>query len=322
MTSQAIQRPNLYRRMLSLGALATLGLHEMGLAETARQKPTIALITKSLNKQFGRTMLDGAIDYQKHNANDFNLVTDGIPDDSDATAQISIVRAMIELKVNAIVLAPVDSKVLIPVVAAAIGSAIIVITIDNELDDDALRSLNLNVPFVGPNDRKGAKLVGDYVASKLTRDDEVGIITGPVGDVNSQRRTAGLSDAVQAHGLRIIAVASGKWETASAAAVAAGMLHHYPGIKALLCSNDPMAIGAVSALQAAQITRKVYVSGYDNTDVVRRMLKDGSVLATADHFPAKQGIFGVDIALKAVVERRKQADLTRFFETPVQLVGK
>ena len=82
------------------------------------------------------------------------------------------------------------------------------------------------------------------------------------------------------------------------------------------------AIGAVSALQAAQITRKVYVSGYDNTDVVRRMLKDGSVLATADHFPAKQGIFGVDIALKAVVERRKQADLTRFFETPVQLVGK
>lgn len=308
--------------MLSLGALATLGLADTGFAENARQKPTIALVTKSLNKQFGRAIRDGAINYQKHNANDFNLVTDATPGDTEAGAQTSIVRAMIELKVNAIVIAPVDSRALIPAVAAAIGSGIIVITIDNELDDGTLRSLGLNVPFVGPDDRKGAKLVGDYVATKLTQGDEVGIITGPPGDVNSQRRTAGLSDAMQARGVRAIAVGSGNWQTASAAAVVANMLQHYPGIKALLCSNDPMAIGAVSALYTAHVLGKVYVSGYDNTDAVRQMLKDGSVLATADHFPAKQGVFGVDIALKAVVGRRKQADLTRFFETPVQLVTK
>jgi ribose transport system substrate-binding protein len=308
--------------MLTLGLLGTVGLGGATYAQTARRKPVIALVMKSLNKEFPRAIRDGAKDYQAHNADQFDLLTDGITGDADATAEIGIVRAMIGLQVNAIVLAPVDSQALVPVVTTAIGARIIVITIDNELDDAWLRGYGINVPFVGPDDRKGAKLVGNYVATRLTPGDEVGIIGGPPNEANSQRRTAGFIDALRAHGVTAISVRSGQWQTAPAQAVAADMLRQHPRIKALLCGNDPMAIGAVMAIQAAQLSGKVYVSGYDNIAPIKSMLRDGSVLATADHFPAKQGVFGVDLALKAVAERKKQADLPRFFETPVQLITK
>jgi ribose transport system substrate-binding protein len=52
------------------------------------------------------------------------------------------------------------------------------------------------------------------------------------------------------------------------------------------------------------------------------MLKDGRVLATADQYAAKQAVFGIDVALKAISEHKKQSDLSGVVETPVDLVTK
>ncbi|MEJ7708305.1 MAG: hypothetical protein WKF84_00205 [Pyrinomonadaceae bacterium] len=41
------------------------------------------------------------------------------------------------------------------------------INIDNKLDDAVLADRNAKIPFVGPNNRTGAKAVGDYVAASL-----------------------------------------------------------------------------------------------------------------------------------------------------------
>ena len=313
-------QPNAHRRLIALTVLSAIWPWGSGHAQATPSRPVIALVTKSMDKQFGRAMWDSAKDYQQHNSDQFDLVTASIADDADATAQIAIVHDMIRVKVNAIVLAAVDSKALVPVVASAIGAGIIVIAIDNRLDAAALKDHGIHVPFVGPDDRKGAMRVGDYVATRLGHTDELGIIAGPQNESNAQQRTAGFVDAMRAHGVTVIAVGSGQWQTATANAVAADMLRQHPRIRALLCGNDPMAVGAVKAVEAAHLKGRVYVSGYDNIAPVRQMLKDGTVLATADHFPARQGVFGIDFALKAVAERKKQDELTAFFETPVQLI--
>ena len=46
------------------------------------------------------------------------------------------------------------------------------------------------------------------------------------------------------------------------------------------------------------------------------------VLATADQYAAKQAVFGIDTALKALSEHKKQADLSGVVETPCDLVTK
>src|SRR5258706_9394940 len=285
-------------------------------------KPKVALVMKSLANEFFLTMETGAKDYQKHNANQFELITNGIKDETDTANQIRIVEQMIVSKVDAIVLAPADSKALVPVVKKAVDAGIIVVNIDNRLDPDVLKSKDLNVPFVGPDNRKGAQKVGDFLAKKLKAGDQVGIIEGVSTTTNAQQRTAGFKDAMDKAGAKVVSVQSGDWEIDKGNAVASAMLNEYPNLKALLAGNDNMAIGAVSAVRAAGKQGQVYVVGYDNINAIRPMLKDGRVLATADQYAANQAVFGIDTALKAICEHKKQSDLSGVVETPVDLVTK
>jgi len=288
----------------------------------AAKKPKVALVMKSLANEFFLTMETGAKDYQKHNATKFDLITNGIKNETDTAAQINIVEQMINSHVDAIVLAPADSKALVPVVKKAVDAGIIVVNIDNRLDPDVLKSKDLNVPFVGPDNRKGAEKVGDYLAKKLKSGDEVGIVEGVSTTTNAQARTAGFKDAMEKIHAKVDSVQSGEWEIDKGNAIASAMLNQFPNIKALLCGNDNMAIGAVSAVRAAGKQGKVYVVGYDNIGAIKPMLKDGRVLATADQYAAKQAVFGIDVALKAIGEHKKQSDLSQIVETPVDLVTK
>jgi ribose transport system substrate-binding protein len=301
-------------------AVAPFGAIEAA-AQTA-QKPKVALVMKSLANEFFLTMETGAKDYQRQNASKFDLITNGIKNETDTAAQINIVEQMINSKVDAIVLAPADSKALVPVVKRAVDAGIIVVNIDNRLDPDVVKSKDLNVPFVGPDNRKGAEIVGNYLAQRLKAGDEVGVIEGVSTTTNAQQRTAGFKDAMQKGGAKVDSVQSGEWEIDKGNAIASAMLTQYPQLKALLCGNDNMAIGAVSAVRAAGKQGRVYVVGYDNIGAIRPMLKDGRVLATADQYAARQAVFGIDVALKAINEHKKQAELSGVVETKVDLVTK
>ncbi|CAG2271142.1 MULTISPECIES: sugar ABC transporter substrate-binding protein [Burkholderia] len=312
-----------FRRRFLTAALAAVAVAAAPAVHAqSAAKPKVALVMKSLANEFFLTMETGAKEYQKHNANQFDLITNGIKDETDTANQIRIVEQMIVSKVDAIVLAPADSKALVPVVKKAVDAGIVVVNIDNRLDPDVLKSKNLNVPFVGPDNRKGARKIGDYLAKRLKAGDQVGIVEGVSTTTNAQQRTAGFQDAMKAGGMKVVSVQSGEWEIDKGNAVAAAMLNEYPNLKALLCGNDNMAIGAVSAVRAAGKQGKVLVVGYDNINAIKPMLKDGRVLATADQYAAKQAVFGIDTALKAIAEHRKQADLSGVVETPVDLVTK
>ncbi|MFK3794813.1 MULTISPECIES: sugar ABC transporter substrate-binding protein [unclassified Pseudomonas] len=285
------------------------------------KKPTVALVMKSLANEFFLTMEDGAKEYQKQHSADFDLISNGIKNESDTAAQIDIVNQMIVKKVDALVIAPADSKALASVIKKAMDAGIKVVNIDNQLDADVLKSKNIEVPFVGPNNRKGAKLVGDYLAKQLTAGDQVGIIEGVPTTTNAQQRTAGFKDAMDAAQMKIVSTQSGNWEIDKGNAVASAMLNEYPNLKALLAGNDSMALGAVSAVRAAGKTGKVQVVGYDNINAIKPMLKDGRVLATADQFAARQAVFGIDTALK-MIKGDKLDIKDGVIETPVELVTK
>jgi ribose transport system substrate-binding protein len=98
------------------------------------------------------------------------------------------------------------------------------------------------------------------------------------------------------------------------------MLSEHQQIRALLCGNDNMAMGAVDAIRDAGRSGGVYVTGYNAIDAIKPLLADGRVLATINQFADRQAVFGIDVALKAVTERRKQRELSKVIETPLQLV--
>ena len=291
-------------------------------AAQAADKPKVALVMKSLANEFFQTMQDGARKHAAEHAADYELISVGIKDEIDTSGQIRLVEQMLARRVNAIVIAPADSKALVPVLQNAVAKGVLVINIDNQLDAAALKEKQLTVPFVGPDNRAGARLAGDHLAKQLKAGDKVGIIEGVATTFNAQQRTLGFRDAMKAADINVVSVQSGEWELQKGNTVAAAILREHPDITALLCGNDTMALGAVAAIRSAGKTGKVKVVGYDNIPAVKPLLADGRVSATVDQFAAKQAVFGIDVALKALANKTSQSSLPASLKTEVALVTK
>jgi len=217
--------------------------------------PKIALVMKSLANDFFSTMADGARHHHAQHAGDYDLLVSGIKNETDLNEQVNLVEQAVAQGAAAIVIAPADSKALVPALRRAQEAGVVIVNIDNRLDADVVKQSGLTVSFVGPDNRDGAKRVGMAVAAKLKPGDEVAIIEGVTTAFNGQQRRAGFEDAMQTAGMKLVAVQSGEWEMDKANTVAANLLTAHPHLKALLCANDNMAIGAVTAVAAAGKTR-------------------------------------------------------------------
>jgi ribose transport system substrate-binding protein len=154
-------------------------------------KPKIALIMKSLANEFFKTMEEGARAHHKEHSEKYDLTVVGIKDEQDVAKQIDYVESIMAQKVDAIVIAPADSKALVPVCKRAMDAGIIVVNIDNKFDAAVLADKGVKIPFVGPDNRKGARLAGEYLASRLKAGDNVAIIEGIPNAFNGIQRKLG-----------------------------------------------------------------------------------------------------------------------------------
>ena len=285
----------------------------------ARQGPAktrVALIMKSLANEFFKTMEDGARAHQKAHAGEYDLLPSGIKDEQDVARQIAIVEQMIAQRVDAIVIAPADSKALVPVCKLAADAGIVVVNIDNKFDAAVLADQKLSIPFVGPDNRKGARLAGDCLAAKLAAGDEVAIVAGVPNAFNGVQRKLGFQDAMTAAGMKVVSSQSANWMPDQAEKVTAGMLVQHPKLKAILCANDSMALGAVAALRADGKVGKVLVAGYDNIPAIGKLMGEGAVLCTVDQHADQIAVYGIECAREILAKKTTPADK----ETPVDLV--
>ena len=285
-------------------------------AKKHAERPRIALIMKSLANEFFVTMADGARKHQAEHSGDYELIVNGIKDESDLAQQVALVEQMVASGVEAIVVAPADSRALVPSLRKAQKAGVVVVNIDNKLDDATLATARAEIPFVGPDNREGAKMVGEELAKRLRPGDAVAIVEGIPTAFNAQQRRQGFEDAMRAAQMRVVAVQSGQWEQTKANAVVSAMLREHPDLKAILASNDNMALGAVAAVRQAGKVGQVAVVGFDNISAIRAMLRDGRVLATADQHAAQLAVFGIEYALQILRGQAKPQDR----RTPVDLV--
>jgi len=263
---------------------------------------------KSLANDFFATMAKGAAGHHAAHAADYELLVSGIKNETDLAEQVNLVEQAVAQGANAIVIAPADSKALVPALRRAQQQGVVIVNIDNRLDADVVREAGLVTSFVGPDNRDGARRVGLALAARLAAGDEVAIIEGVTTAYNGQQRRAGFEDAMQSAGMRLVAVQSGAWEMDKANAVAANLLSAHPQLKALLCANDNMAIGAAAAVAAAGRTGAVQVAGFDAIAAIRPLLADGRVVATADQHADGLAVFGIEHALAALRDGRPGAD--------------
>ncbi len=281
-----------------------------------QERIRIALVMKSLANEFFSTMAEGATQHAEKHADQYQLIVNGIPDETDLSAQVSLVEQMIAQDVDAIVIAPADSQALVSVLKRAHEAGIVLVNIDNKLDATAMQEAKLVVPFVGPDNRIGAKKVAEFLASKLTAGDQVAILEGVQTSFNGQQRKLGFEDAMLAAGMKIVDSQSARWEMSIADQTTAGMLTAHPELKAVLACNDSMALGALSATKAAE-KKDLVIVGFDNISAVQQAIRGGQILATVDQHGDQLAVFGIELAFQLIYAATPDLQDK---ETPVDLV--
>lgn len=277
-------------------------------------RPQVALIMKSLANEFFETMAEGARAHHEAHPDEYDLIVNGTRNESDLAQQVALVEQMVASGSDAIVIAPADSKALAPALARAQAAGVVVVNIDNRLDAEVAVEAGLDAPFVGPDNRDGARRVGEVLAERLAPGDRVAIVGGIPTAFNAQQRQAGFEDAMNAAGAEIVDVQSGGWEQAQANTVAAAMLREHPELSALLCANDQMALGALAARRQSG-RDDVLIVGFDNIEAVAELVVEGEILATADQHADRLAVFGIEAALEIL-----RGETAEDLKTPVDIV--
>lgn len=281
------------------------------------KKPKIALIMKSLANDFFSSMAKGAESHQQAHIDDYDLVVNGIKDERDLSRQVALVEEMVSSGVDAIVIAPADSKALVPALRRAREAGVVVINIDNKLDAEILQTEKISIPFVGPDNQAGAKKVGDYLATMLKAGDEVIVLEGIRTSFNGTQRRLGFEAAMKAADIKIADSQSAQWEMSMANTLASSMLSEHPNVKAILAANDSMALGALAAVRNSGKAGEVAIVGFDNIPAVQQAIKAGQILATADQHGGELAVFGIEHALRLIADPEAKVEDR---ETPVDLI--
>jgi ribose transport system substrate-binding protein len=305
------------RRDLVAGALGSAAVLTLGLGPAfADQKPKVGLVMKSLANEFFKQMEAGAEKYAAANTDNFEFKAVGMKDERDFAAQVDAIENFVTQKYDIIVVAPADSKAMVTPIAKAVKDGVHVINIDVELDKDAKKAAGIDLAFFGPDNRAGAKLAGDALAKKLGAGGKVVILEGNPEADNAVQRKLGFMDSVKEGNLQLLDSKTAHWETEEANTLMTNFLTQYHDIQGVMAANDSMALGVVKALDAAGLSGKIQVVGFDNIPAVQPLVKGGKMLATVEQYGADMAVLGIKYGMREKAGEK----FTGWVKTPIKLI--
>lgn len=285
--------------------------------EILNKIPKVALVMKALSNPFFAQMEKGAKVYAQKKA--IQLEVFGVERETDVQEQITIVKRLIQQNYPAIVIAPADSKRLVPVIKEALDHHIVVINIDNALDKRSLKEAGITVPFVGSDNFSGSGMIGAYIRNKLPKGGNVLYIEGIRGNENADLRKNGFFDSLKGGGFTTVGSLSANWHADEAMAQVVDFLsEHTQPLDVIACANDVMALGTLQAINAVYEGKKrPLITGYDNIPEVRSELLSGGIQATIEQHPEMMGAYG----LKLAVQGLQGIPLPEYESTPLDLIS-
>ncbi|MBN2625583.1 MAG: sugar ABC transporter substrate-binding protein [Spirochaetales bacterium] len=210
----------------------------------------------------------------------------------DQAKQIAQIEDMIARGVDAIFLNPVDWKGVRPALDAAKKAGIPVINVDAPVFDTDLVDC-----IVASDNYNAGVLVAQDVMKRLDAA-KVVLLEHPTAK-SAIDRTQSFVDTVKGNpNYEIVARQSSNGQIEQAMPVMENIIQAQPVIDVVMGLNDPTAMGALAALEAAGRADGVLIYGVDGAPDAKQMVKDGRITATAAQSPLGIGQNAVDAAYK------------------------
>ena len=263
----------------------------------------IALVIKASSNPFFARMEEGA--RQAADSLNVDLLVGTITKETDISQQISIIENMIVQAVQAILIAPADSKAIVNVLKKAQDQGIQIINVDNRIDAETAKSAELNIAcYVGVDNEEGGRMAGAYLVKLMGGSGKAAMLEGIRGVDNAEARKRGFIKSLDDTQVELVTSQSANWAQDQGLDVFANMLQANPQITGLFCANDMMALGAIQAIEQAGKTGRIFVTSYDNLKAAREAILLGKLHATIEQHPGLMGFESVEIAQELLSGRQ------------------
>lgn len=253
-------------------------------------KKRIGVVPKGRAHMFWQSVHAGANKAAREN--DVEIEWNGPATEADFNGQLQIVDAMINKRLDAIALAPIDKKAMVSVVERAMKQNIPVVIFDSPVDTEEF------VAQVATDNYKAGQIGAERMGEILGGKGKVAIVAVQAGAASTMAREQGFEDTIKAKfpGIQIVDKRYGEASVERSLTVAENMLTAYPDVTALFASNESSAVGASRALKARG--SKVRLVGFDSGPTLEEDLKAGVIDSLVVQDPFRMGYDAVSIAIR------------------------
>ena len=213
----------------------------------------------------------------------------------DLARQTSQVENFLTQKMNAVIVAPVDSRGIVSAIEEANHANIPVFTVDIASAGGSVTS------HIASDNAQGGELVGEYLAKLLNGRGNVAILDQPTLTSVIERVRGFRAALAKYPGIKIVAapaverglrdVAKNKMDN---------LLQAHPELSAVFGSNDDCALGALASVRAAGKSN-VLIVGFDATPEARAAIASGGPLkGDAIQYPQVIGRRAIETVYRAL----------------------
>ena len=260
------------KALAELPKLAKKDTYKVGFAQTESNNPWRLAQTKSMQDEAAKR--------------GWQLVyTDAA---GSAAKQVADVNSMIAQGVDLIFLAPREEKPLIPAIMAAKGAGIPVILLDRNVDQTLAKAGEDYVCFIGSDFIAEGQRVAEWMIKNAGGKSKIIQLEGTTGSSPANDRKKGFDDAIAGNSaFTMLASQTGDFARDKGRQVAETLLQAHPDADIIYAHNDEMAIGAISAVEAAgKVAGKdVMILSIDGGKEIVQLIIDGKVAAVCECSP-------------------------------------
>ena len=202
---------------------------------------------------------------------------------NDSNTQVNQIEDMISRGVQIMFVNPVDADGIIPALDMLQQAEIPMFGFDTEVGD-----MSYLVSYAGSDNYNAGYVCGEDLAKKIPEGGDILVLDSPIMQSVTDR-TNGFLDAIEESGVTFNVVgqqdAQGNQQVANEKAT--DLLTAHPDVVAIFGGNDPTALGAYTAADAAGLSPMIY--GVDGSPDVKALLKDTMMEGTGAQSPITIG---------------------------------
>jgi ribose transport system substrate-binding protein len=303
---------------LAVGLLAVGGFLVCGCDKKSESHPganrgagqlTIAVIPKGTTHAFWQSLRAGAD--AAGGELGCKIIWTGPEREGDRERQIQIVEDFTVQRVDGMVLAPLDSRALVPSVEKLADRKIPCVIVDSGVETERYAA------FAATDNYQGGVLAARRMGELLGGQGKVLVLRYAIGSASTVAREKGFIDTIEKEfpGIKIVETKYGLDTVETALQAAEDLLTRNRDVQGFFACNESTSLGALRALQS-QKRSEIKLVGFDSAPALLTALRAGQIEALVVQNPYKMGYEGV----KAVVAAIRAQPLTKRMDTGVAVV--